>query len=62
MVPGHRLGGLQGLDDTGEVDEPAGGVQEHLGSAQQPGLGGLDSQRYHPGDVGAGGDLTLVMS
>ena len=62
VEPGHRPGRLQGLDDAGEVDEAAGGVQEHLGASQQSGLWGLHCERYHPGDVGAGGHLTLVIS
>ena len=62
MEPCHVPGRDEGLYDAGEVDEAAGGVEEHLGSSQQPGLWGLHCERYHPGDVGAGGDLTLVIS
>ena len=54
VVPGHGLGGLQGLDDTGEVDETTGGVEEHLGAALQPGLRGGDGEREDPGEVRAG--------
>ena len=60
VVPGHGLGRLQSLHDAGEVDETAGGVQEHLGPSHQPGLGGRDGEGDDPGDVGTGGHLALV--
>ena len=60
MVPGHGLGRLQGLHDAGEVDETAGGVQEHLGPAHQPGLWGRDGEGDDPGDMRTCGHLALV--
>ena len=62
MIPGHRAGGLQGLNDAGQVDQTAGGVEEHLWAAQQASLWGLDCERDQPGEVGAGGHLALVIS